>query len=80
MASLAFALDKCRTYSQEREQFGECINQLKRRSRHEASNESTNQLFMLVIILVIGVLFATFRSPVDVGLTMFALMMAIIWS
>ena len=47
---------------------------------NEASNESTNQLFMLVIILVIGVLFATFRSPVDVGLTMFALMMAIIWS
>jgi hypothetical protein len=47
---------------------------------NEASNESTDQLFMLVIILVIGVLFATFRSPVDVGLTMFALMMAIIWS
>ena len=47
---------------------------------NEASNESTNQLFMLVIILVIGVLFATFRSPVDVALTMFALMMAIIWS
>ena len=47
---------------------------------NEASNESTDQLFMLVIILVIGVLFATFRSLVDVGLTMFALMMAIIWS
>ena len=47
---------------------------------NEASNENTDQLFMLVIILVIGVLFATFRSPVDVGLTMFALMMAIIWS
>ena len=47
---------------------------------NEASNESTDQLFMLVIILVIGVLFATFRSPVDVCLTMFALMMAIIWS
>ena len=47
---------------------------------NEASNESTDQLFMLVIILVIGVLFATFRSRVDVGLTMFALMMAIIWS
>jgi len=47
---------------------------------NDASNESTGQLFMLVIILVIGVLFVTFRSPVDVGLTMFALMMAIIWS
>jgi len=47
---------------------------------NDASNENTDQLFMLVIILVIGVLFATFRSPVDVGLTMFALMMAIIWS
>ncbi len=47
---------------------------------NDASNESTDQLFMLVIILVIGVLFATFRSRVDVGLTMFALMMAIIWS
>ena len=47
---------------------------------NDASNESTDQLFMLVIILVIGVLFATFRSLVDVGLTMFALMMAIIWS
>ena len=46
----------------------------------EASNENTDQLFMLVIILVIGVLLATFRSFVDVGLTMFALMMAIIWS
>jgi len=47
---------------------------------NDASNESTSQLFMLVIILVIGVLFVTFRSPVDVSLTMFALMMAIIWS
>ena len=47
---------------------------------NEASDESTDRLFILVIILVIGVLFATFRSPVDVGLTMFALMMAIIWS
>ena len=47
---------------------------------NEASNENTDQLFMLVIVLVIGVLLATFRSPVDVGLTMFALMMAIIWS
>ena len=47
---------------------------------NEASDESMDQLFILVIILVIGVLFATFRSPVDVGLTMFALMMAIIWS
>ncbi len=47
---------------------------------NDASNESTGQLFMLVIILVIGVLFVTFRSPVDVSLTMFALMMAIIWS
>jgi len=47
---------------------------------NEASEKSTGQLFMLVIILVIGVLFATFRSLVDVGLTMFALMMAIIWS
>ena len=47
---------------------------------NDASNESTGQLFMLVIILVIGVLFVTFRSRVDVGLTMFALMMAIIWS
>ena len=47
---------------------------------NDASNENTSQLFMLVIILVIGVLFVTFRSPVDVGLTMFALMMAIIWS
>ena len=46
----------------------------------EASDESMDQLFILVIILVVGVLFATFRSPVDVGLTMFALMMAIIWS
>ena len=46
----------------------------------EASDESMDRLFILVIILVIGVLFATFRSPVDVGLTMFALMMAIIWS
>ena len=47
---------------------------------NDASEESTSQLFLLVIILVIGVLFATFRSRVDVGLTMFALMMAIIWS
>ena len=47
---------------------------------NEASNDNTDQLFMLVIVLVIGVLLATFRSPVDVGLTMFALMMAIIWS
>ena len=47
---------------------------------NDASEESTSQLFLLVIILVIGVLFATFRSTVDVGLTMFALMMAIIWS
>lgn len=47
---------------------------------NDASNESTGQLFMLVIILVIGVLFVTFRSPVDVSLTMFALMMAIVWS
>ena len=47
---------------------------------NEASDESTDRLFIMVIILVIGVLFATFRSPVDVGLTMFALMMAIIWS
>jgi hypothetical protein len=46
----------------------------------DASEKSTSQLFLLVIILVIGVLFATFRSTVDVGLTMFALMMAIIWS
>ena len=47
---------------------------------NDASEESTSQLFRLVIILVIGVLFATFRSTVDVGLTMFALMIAIIWS
>jgi predicted RND superfamily exporter protein len=47
---------------------------------NDASEKSTSQLFLLVIILVIGVLFATFRSTVDVGLTMFALMMAIIWS
>ena len=47
---------------------------------NEASNDNTDQLFLLVIVLVIGVLLATFRSPVDVGLTMFALMMAIIWS
>ena len=47
---------------------------------NNASDENTDNLFMLVIILVIGVLFATFRSPADVALTMFALMMAIIWS
>jgi len=47
---------------------------------NNASDENTNNLFMLVIFLVIGVLLATFRSPTDVILTMFALMMAIIWS
>lgn len=47
---------------------------------NDASNESTGQLLLLVIILVIGVLFATFRSPLDVTLTMIALMLAIIWS
>ena len=47
---------------------------------NNASDENTDNLFRLVIILVIGVLFATFRSPADVALTMFALMMAIIWS
>ena len=47
---------------------------------NNASDENTDNLFMLVIILVIGVLFATFRSSADVALTMFALMMAIIWS
>ena len=47
---------------------------------NDASNESTGQLFLLVIVLVIGVLFATFRSPLDVTLTMVALMLAIIWS
>ena len=47
---------------------------------NDASNESTGQLFGLVIILVIAVLLVTFRSPLDVTLTMVALMMAIIWS
>jgi len=47
---------------------------------NNASDENTSNLFILVIILVIGVLFATFRSRADVALTMFALMMAIIWS
>ena len=47
---------------------------------NNASDENTNNLFILVIVLVIGVLLATFLSPTDVILTMFALMMAIIWS
>ena len=47
---------------------------------NNASDENTNNLFILVIVLVIGVLFATFRSSTDVTLTMVALMMAIIWS
>ena len=47
---------------------------------NDASNESTSQLLLLVVVLVIGVLFATFRSPLDVTLTMVALLLAIIWS
>ena len=47
---------------------------------NDASNESTSQLLILVVVLVIGVLFATFRSPLDVTLTMAALLLAIIWS
>ena len=47
---------------------------------NDASNESTGQLLILVVVLVIGVLFATFRSPLDVTLTMVALLLAIIWS
>jgi len=47
---------------------------------NNASDENTNNLFILVIVLVIGVLFATFRSSTDVTLTMVALMMAIVWS
>jgi len=47
---------------------------------NNASDENTNNLFILVIVLVIGVLGATFRSRADVTLTMFALMMAIIWA
>jgi len=47
---------------------------------NDASNESTSQLLFLVVVLVIGVLFATFRSPLDVTLTMVALLLAIIWS
>ena len=47
---------------------------------NDASNESTSQLLLLVVILVIGVLFATFRSSLDVTLTMVALLLAIIWS
>ena len=47
---------------------------------NDASNESTSKLLLLVVILVIGVLFATFRSPLDVTLTMVALSLAIIWS
>ncbi|OIR22193.1 MAG: hypothetical protein BET99_05065 [Marine Group III euryarchaeote CG-Epi2] len=47
---------------------------------NDASNESTGQLLILVVVLVIGVLSATFRSPLDVTLTMVALLLAIIWS
>jgi len=47
---------------------------------NDASNESTSQLLFLVVVLVIGVLFATFRSRLDVTLTMVALLLAIIWS
>ena len=47
---------------------------------NDASNESTSQLLILVVVLVIGVLFATFRSRLDVTLTMVALLLAIIWS
>ena len=47
---------------------------------NDASNESTSQLLGLVVVLVIGVLFATFRSRLDVTLTMVALLLAIIWS
>ena len=47
---------------------------------NDASNESTSQLLFLVVVLVIGVLFATFRSSLDVTLTMVALLLAIIWS
>jgi len=47
---------------------------------NDASNESTSQLLVLVVFLVIGVLLATFRSPLDVKLTMIALSLAIIWS
>ena len=47
---------------------------------NDASNESTSQLLLLVVVLVIGVLSATFRSPLDVTLTMVALLLAIIWS
>jgi len=47
---------------------------------NDASNESTSQLLVLVVVLVIGVLLATFRSYLDVTLTMIALLLAIIWS
>ena len=47
---------------------------------NDASNESTSQLLLLVVFLVIGVLFATLRSSLDVTLTMVALFLAIIWS
>jgi len=47
---------------------------------NDASNESTSQLLALVVVLVIGVLLATFRSYLDVTLTMIALLLAIIWS
>jgi predicted RND superfamily exporter protein len=47
---------------------------------NDASNESTSQLLILVVVLVIGVLLATFRSFLDVTLTMVALLLAIIWS
>ena len=47
---------------------------------NDASNESTSQLLLLVVVLVIGVLFATFRSTLDVTLTMVALVLAIVWS
>ena len=47
---------------------------------NDASNESTSQLLLLVVFLVIGVLLATLRSSLDVTLTMVALFLAIIWS